>query len=146
MAQGVITSVKDPADTIERVVRPANEAADAAGRPRPNVLATRWSIQASNEDEAWEALYSWRGLRAPGRLEAVDPLELRQKADEMPRDEVLGRYSLVGDADSIIETYRPLVEGLGADVVCFQMASLDQEALIETLGSEVLPAMRKLGS
>lgn len=144
MAQGVITSVKDPPDTLERVVEPVRSAAAAAGKPEPIVLATRWSLFAADEDEAWQSLYSWRGLRAPGRLEAVDPAELREKADALPREEVLGRYSLVESASQIVDTYRPLVDELGADVVTFQMASLDQPALISLIGSEVLPRLRSL--
>lgn len=143
-AEGIITSVKDPADTVERVVNPARDAAAEAGRPAPKILATRWSIQANNDDEAWEALYSWRGLRAPGRLEAVDPQTLRERADELPREEVLERYSLVSSSDDIIETYTPLVSELGADIVTIQMASLDQEALIEQLGADVLPRLRQI--
>jgi coenzyme F420-dependent glucose-6-phosphate dehydrogenase len=142
MAQGVITSVKDPKDTSERVIRPMRAAAEDAGRPNPMVLATRWSIYARDADEAWRALYSWRGLRAPGRLEAVDPQTLRQRADDLPRDEVLGQYTRVSSAEEIIDTYRPLCTKLGADVVTFQMASLDQPALIEMLGRDVLPALR----
>lgn len=141
-ADGVITSVKDPATTRAEVTDPLREAASSAGKPDPTVLATRWSVFASSEDEAWEALYSWRGLRAPGRLEAVDPTELRQRADEMPREEILGRYSIVASAEEIADTYRPLCDDLGADIVTFQMASLDQPALIEMLGREVLPALR----
>lgn len=141
-AQGVVTSVKDPADTFERVIDPLRAAAEESGNPEPTVLATRWSIFAADEDEAWDALYSWRGLRAPGRLEAVDPQTLRERADELPREEVLGRYSLVNSAEEIVETYKPLVAELGADIVTFQMASLDQPALIEMLGSEVLPRLR----
>jgi coenzyme F420-dependent glucose-6-phosphate dehydrogenase len=141
-AEGVITSVKDPAETMANVIDPMRAAADDAGRPPPIVLATRWSIQAAGEDEAWEALYSWRGLRAPGRLEAVDPQTLRERADELPREEVLGRYSLVNSVDDIVSVYRPLVDDLGADIVTFQMASLDQPALIEMLGTEVVPRLR----
>ncbi|MCI0678207.1 MAG: TIGR03557 family F420-dependent LLM class oxidoreductase, partial [Actinobacteria bacterium] len=98
MAQGVVTSVKDPVVTREEVVGPLRAAAADAGRPEPIVLATRWAIYAENEQEAWEALYPWRGLRAPGRLEAVDPKTLREMADELPREEVLGRYSICSDA------------------------------------------------
>ena len=72
----------------------------------------------------------------------MDPQTLRERADELPREEVLGRYSLVSSADDIVETYLPLIEDLGADVVTIQMASLDQERLIEMLGSEVLPRLR----
>ena len=142
MAQGVITSVKDPAETMEKVVDPLREAARDKGRPDPIVLATRWSIFAGDDEEAWKAIYSWRGLRAPGRLEAVDPYELRTVADTLPREEILGRYAMVSTAAEIIDTYRPLVDDLGADTVTFQMASLDQPALIELLGKEVLPAFR----
>lgn len=145
-AQGVITSVKDPADTLERVIEPLRAAAEEAANPDPTVLATRWSIFAENEEQAWEALYSWRGLRAPGRLEAVDPQTLRERADELPRGDVLGRYSLVASPDEIVDVYRPLVEELGADVVTFQMASLDQPALIEMLGREVVPALEAIAS
>ncbi len=141
-AQGVITSVKDPAETFERVIDPLRAAANDTGNPDPIVLATRWSLFAADEEEAWEALFSWRGLRAPGRLEAVDPQTLRERADELPREEVLGRYSLVNSVDDIVETYRPLVDVVGADIVTFQMASLDQPALIELLGTEVVPRLR----
>ena len=117
-------------------------AAAEAGRPAPAILATRWSIFASSPEEAWEALLPWRGLRAPGRLEAVDPSDLRSQADQLPRDEVLGQYTVVSSPEDIVAAYRPLVEDLGADAVTFQMTSLDQEALIEMLGSEVLPELR----
>jgi hypothetical protein len=60
----------------------------------------------------------------------------------MPREEILGRYSRVSSAKEILEVYRPLVEDLDADIVTFQMASLDQPALIRMLGNEVLPVLR----
>lgn len=142
-ADGVITSVKVPQETLDRVVGPLREAAEGAGKPDPTILATRWSIWATTDNEAWEALTSWRGLRAPGRLEAVDPQTLRERADELPRDEVLQRYSLVSDPHQVVETYEPLIKDLGADVVTFQMAALDQEQLITTLGQQVLPALRE---
>jgi G6PDH family F420-dependent oxidoreductase len=144
-ADGIVTSVKDPAVTIERVLDPARRAAEDAGRPAPQILATRWSVLAGSEDEAWEALHPWRGLRAPGRLEAVDPADLRERADHLPREEILGRYSVVSDSDEIVETYRPLVETCAADVVAVQMASVDQVSLIKMLGEEVLPRLRAIG-
>ncbi|MGK2925066.1 MAG: TIGR03557 family F420-dependent LLM class oxidoreductase [Lysobacterales bacterium] len=144
-ADGIITSVKSPAETFEKVVLPARKAAAEAGRPAPKLLTTRWSVQARDLDEAWEALYSWRGLRAPGRLEAVDPEELRKRADGMAREDVLSRYSLVNTSADIIDAYRPLVTELNADIVTLQMASLDQERLIAQLGSDVLPELRRLG-
>ncbi len=92
----------------------------------------------------WEVMLPWRGLRAPGRLEAVDPAVLRERADELPREEVLGRYSMVTTPDEIVDTYAPLVTEVKADIVTIQIASLDQEATISMLGSEVLTRLRQL--
>jgi len=144
-AHGIITSVKVPSDTIENVIAPATAAAQEAGRPAPLILATRWSIFAGNDDEAWQALLAWRGLRAPGRLEATDPADLRQRADEMPRQEILERYSIVASPGDYVETYSPLVTDVGAEIVTIQTTSLDQKATIAMLGAEVLPELRWLG-
>jgi hypothetical protein len=48
----------------------------------------------------------------------------------------------VETVEEIVDVYRPLVDELGADVVAFQMASLDQPALIRLLGQNVLPRLR----
>jgi G6PDH family F420-dependent oxidoreductase len=141
-AQGVIVSVKSPSEAIENVITPLREAAAGADRPSPIVLATKWSIMADDDEEAWRAIYPWRGLRAPGRLEAVDPADLRAMADSMPREEILERYARATSAAEVVDAYRPLVEQVGADYVTFQMASLDQPELIRILGKEVLPALR----
>ncbi len=143
LADGVITSVKEPADTVESVVEPLRQKAEAGGRPDPTVLATRWSIWAGDDEEAWRALSSWRGLRAPGRLEAVDPQTLRERADELPRSEVLKRYTLVSSPSEVAAIYRPLIDDLDADIVTIQMTGLDQETIITTLGTQVLPALRE---
>jgi coenzyme F420-dependent glucose-6-phosphate dehydrogenase len=144
LADGIITSVKDPAVTFERVIDPARSAALAAGRDPLPVMASRWSVRADNNDDAWEALSAWRGLRAPGRLEAVDPKVLRERADSMDRDDVLGRYSLVSTPDDYIEQYAPLITEVHADIVTIQTTSLNQVETIAMLGSEVLPALREL--
>jgi coenzyme F420-dependent glucose-6-phosphate dehydrogenase len=144
LADGIITSCKVTSETLERVVEPARAAAEDAGRDHaPSLLATRWSLHAATDDDAWAALTSWRGLRAPGRLEAVDPQVLRERADDLPRDEILSRYWIVPDADAVVETYAPLADDLHADIVAFQIASLDQEATIRMLGEEVLPRLRR---
>jgi coenzyme F420-dependent glucose-6-phosphate dehydrogenase len=144
LADGIITSVKDPAVTFEKVVDPAGVAAGEAGRPKPPVMASRWSVRADNPDDAWTALSAWRGLRAPGRLEAVDPAVLRERADSMDRAEILGQYSLVMSPEDYVAVYSPLVTDLHADVVTIQTTALDQTATIEMLGAEVLPHLRTL--
>ena len=142
-ADGIIVSVKDPADALERVITPARESARGAGRPQPILLTSRWAILAEDDDQAWEALYSWRGLRAPGRLQAVDPKTLRERADQLPREDILGRYARASDAEGIVDLYRPLLGDIDADIITIQMAAVDQEALIDLLGQEVLPALRE---
>jgi coenzyme F420-dependent glucose-6-phosphate dehydrogenase len=144
LADGIITSVKDPAATIEKVIEPATAAAAAAGRSKLPVMASRWSIRATSDDEAWEALSAWRGLRAPGRLEAVDPAELRERADAMERSEILSRYSLVAAPEDYVAVYAPLITELEADIVTIQTTSLNQEDTIAMLGSEVLPELRAI--
>ncbi len=144
MAEGVITSVKEPEVTFERVIEPAHRAASDAGKPDPTIAAGRWSILASSDDEAWETLGAWRGLRAPGRLEAVDPAELRARADEMDRNEILSKYSIVEKPEDYVAVYEPLITEVDADVVTIQTTSLDQEATIRMLGAEVLPALREM--
>jgi len=144
LADGIITSVKDPAVTIERVIDPSRKAAEEANLPAPPYMASRWSIRASNPDDAWTALSAWRGLRAPGRLEAVDPAVLRERADSMNRDEILSRYSLVDTPEDYVAVYAPLLTEIEADVVTIQTTSLDQEGTIEMLGAEVLPELRRL--
>lgn len=141
-ADGLITSVKKPADTMESVVEPFGE-----GRNHTTgdiVVATRWVVFAKDTDEAWRALRSMRGLRAEGRLEAVDPAVLRQRADGMERQEVLAKYSVVQDAAGLIDAYAPLVTDIGATHVSIQVASTNPNRVLDVLASEVLPELRKL--
>jgi coenzyme F420-dependent glucose-6-phosphate dehydrogenase len=144
LADGIITSVKDPAVTRERVLEPAAVAAADANRDRPPTMASRWSVRADNADDAWKALSAWRGLRAPGRLEAVDPAVLRERADAMDRNEIVGRYSVVETPQDYVDVYAPLITDLAADVVTIQTTSLNQEKTIAMLGSDVLPELRAL--
>ena len=106
-------------------------------------MAQRWSILARDEDEAWQALQAWRGLRVEGRLDEVDPAVLRARADMMDRREIIGKYAWARRPEDLIEIYRPLVE-LGADIVTLQVTSVDQAATIRHLGTEVLPLLRAL--
>src|SRR5437763_4019535 len=140
-ADGLITSVKRPEDTVANVIEPYRRAAAERGGSQL-VLATRWAVLAADEDAAWQALSSMRGLRAPGRLEAADPADLRSRADEMDRAEVLGSYTIVGDQAGLVEAYRPLVHDVGADIVSIQVASADPMAAIRMIGDQVLPKLR----
>jgi coenzyme F420-dependent glucose-6-phosphate dehydrogenase len=141
-AEGLITSVKDPQETLDKIIRPFQEAKVGTG----SVMATRWVVLAESKGQAWDALGSMRGLRAPGRLEEVDPMVLRQRADEMDPDEILSKYAIVTTAEEIIEAYRPLVTEIKADLVSIQVASTDPDRAIALIGAEVLPELRRLAA
>jgi coenzyme F420-dependent glucose-6-phosphate dehydrogenase len=142
-ADGIITSVKNPEDTISKVIEPYRRTAEQRGGSQL-VLATRWTVLGRDNDEAWGALSSMRGLRAPGRLEVTDPAELRARADAMDPAEVLGSYMIVHDAGGLIGAYQPLVTDIGADMVSIQVASEDPMSAISLIGKEVLPQLRSL--
>ncbi len=142
-ADGLITSVKAPADTLERVIGPFSAAAEEHGRAG-TVMTTRWCVLAGDESEAWEALGSMRGLRAPGRLEAVDPMVLRERADSMDRSEILGKYTMASSVEDLIKVYRPLVTEIGADYVAVQVASTNPDRTLEIVEKEVLPELRAM--
>lgn len=143
-ADGLITSVKNPQDTLAKVIGPFREASRERGNGDGRVLATRWTVLADNEDEAWTALAPMRGLRAPGRLEVTDPAVLRERADAMDRAEVLANYAVVSTADELVEAYRPLVQEIGAEWVSIQIASNDPIRTIELVGEQVIPRLRDL--
>jgi coenzyme F420-dependent glucose-6-phosphate dehydrogenase len=142
-ADGLITSVKNPAETIERIIDPFKESSEKHGNAG-RILATRWVVFAEDREEAWEALGPMRGLRAEGRLEAVDPMVLRERADAMDRDEILDKYTIVHGVDELIGAYAELVTDVGADYVSIQVASVDQNRVLDIMKSEVLPELRKL--
>jgi coenzyme F420-dependent glucose-6-phosphate dehydrogenase len=141
-ADGLITSVKKPEDTVANVIEPYRRAAAERGASQL-VMATRWTALGGSEDEIWQALSPMRGLRAPGRLAAADPAELRARADEMDRAEVMGSYAcLPPDPAALVEAYQPLVRDVGADIVSIQVCTGDPLATIAMIGSEVLPKLR----
>lgn len=144
LADGVIVSVKKPSETETNVLEPARKEADKQQRPTPRVIATRWTVYAQDDDEAWQALQAWRGLRAPDRDKATDPLKLQQEADSLSRNEVLQRYTIVKTAKEYLDAYQPLMSELGAEIVVIQTTgSKDQEQLIKFLGSEVVPVLKE---
>lgn len=142
-ADGLITSVKDPDETLERVIVPFRKAMSKRMK-KGHIMATRWTVLAEHEEDAWRALDTMRGLRAPGRLEAVDPMVLRQRADEMDRQEILGKYTIVSGIEQLIAAYAPLVQEVGADYIAIQIASTDPERTLRLVGAELLPELRRL--
>jgi coenzyme F420-dependent glucose-6-phosphate dehydrogenase len=138
-ADGLIVSVKDPNESLQ-TINPKEEKA----KDKPFIITTsRWSVFAQNNDEAWQSLQAWRGLRAPSRNTAVDPEQLQNEADNLPKEEILSRYTIVSSAQQYIDAYKPLITDLKADIVAIQTTGIDQEKIIELLGKEVVPELKK---
>jgi coenzyme F420-dependent glucose-6-phosphate dehydrogenase len=139
-ADGVIVSVKDPDDAIDKIVAPAkNESGGGL-----EVLANLWTVRGKDEAEAWRAIEAWRGLRAPSRATATDPADLRREADELPHSEILARYQRVETAEDYIEAYGAVLKRLKPDVLTIYTTAIDQLATLRMVGLEVLPQLKAL--
>ena len=110
---------------------------------RDRVHTYRWTMFAENDDDAWTALRSWRGLRAPSRLQQLDPEALRLEADSFPKEEIMGKFSKASTIDELYEIYKPLVNEFDSEIVTIQISSINQEETIRLLGKELLPKLRK---
>ena len=135
-------SVKDVKSANEKIIAPAREEAHTHQKNQFTVIASSWSVYAKSDTDAYTALKAWRGLRAPHRDSATDPLLLQQEADALTREEILSRYARATTASEFVAIYQPLIEQLRADIVVIQTTGLDQEALIDHLGKDVLPQLR----
>lgn len=144
IADGLIVSVKQSDDSLIQVVNPARKKAAEFQKDNFTIVATRWSIYAKTQEEAWQALLPWRGLRAPDRDKATDPQLLQDAADTMLREDILSRYTIASTANEYIETYASLIEKIHADIVVIQTTGIQQEKLITFLGEKVVPTLKKL--
>lgn len=139
-SDGIIVSVKNPEDELEKIIKPA-----LLKNKNLALIATRWTVFAKNQDEAWKALGPWRGLRAPSRNTAGNPEDLQKEADSLDRKEILGRYTILSSAKEYVDAYSPLVTRLNANIVVIQTtAHKNQKDLIEFLGKDVVPSLKSL--
>ncbi len=142
-SDGIIVSVKNPHESLEKIINPYIKEATEKNKI-PEIVTTRWTIFAKNKEDAFKAISPWRGLRAPQRHLARDPEHLQEKADSMETEDILSRYTLVKNPDDYIRAYSPLISQLKADTVVIQTTSSgNQKDLIRLLGKHVLPALKK---
>jgi len=143
-ADGIIVSVKKPEETAEKIIKPSLEKARELGKSSFPVVASRWTIFAENDDQAFNSLKAWRGLRAPSRDSATDPEQLQKEADKLSPKDILSNYTIVSSANEYIDQYKPLIKTVGANIVAIQTTGEDQKEIIEMLGKDVLPTLRKV--
>ena len=113
------------------------------GKTNLRVHTYRWTMFADNDEDAWESLKSWRGLRAPNRLQELDPMVLRETADSLGREEIMSKFSRAGNIEELIDIYKPLVDDFESEIVTIQISSINQPKTIELLGKELLPRLKK---
>ena len=142
-ADGLMISVKDPKDSYERVIDPAKQKSEELKKQNLSIHTYRWTMFADNDEDAWESLKSWRGLRAPNRLQELDPMVLRETADSLDREELMSKFSRAGTVDELMDIYKPLVDDFESEIVTIQISSINQEETIKLLGKELLPKLRK---
>ena len=142
-ADGLMISVKNPAEAYEKVINPSMQKSEELGKSKLRVHTYRWTMFADNDEDAWESLKSWRGLRAPNRLQELDPMVLRETADSLDREELMSKFSRAGTVDELMDIYKPLVDDFESEIVTIQISSINQEKTIELLGKELLPKLKK---
>ena len=142
-ADGLMISVKNPEDAYEKVINPSKQKSEELGKTNLRVHTYRWTMFADNDEDAWESLKSWRGLRAPNRLQELDPMVLRETADSLGREEIMSKFSRAVNLVVLIDIYKPLVNDFESEIVTIQISSIDQPKTIELLGKELLPRLKK---
>ena len=142
-ADGLMISVKNPDEAYEKVINPSMQKSQELGNSKLRVHTYRWTMFADNDEDAWESLKSWRGLRAPNRLQELDPMVLRETADSLDREELMSKFSRAGTVDELMDIYKPLVDDFESEIVTIQISSINQEKTIELLGKELLPKLKK---
>ncbi len=136
-------SVKDPKTAYENVIEPARLKTKELKKDEMSIHTYRWTMFAESDEEAWTALRSWRGLRAPNRLNEIDPEALRIEADSFPREEIMSKFSRASSIAELETIYKPLVEEFNSEIITIQISSINQEETIKLLGKELLPKLRK---
>jgi len=131
---GLISSVKNIDDVIDSM--------SVFKKMGKITLATKWSIYAKDNNEAWRALQPWRGLRVPSRDSATDPEQLQNEADKMDRNDIISKYEIVSSPKDYIDIYLPMKEKLNPDYIGIQTTGENQMDIIKMLGEKVIPYLR----
>ena len=111
-ADGLMISVKNPAEAYEKVINPSMQKSEELGKSKLRVHTYRWTMFADNDEDAWESLKSWRGLRAPflaGREqnEKANPVGIQGGPEEGTRHAQLRGVETAASRERRRERARP---------------------------------------
>ncbi len=107
------------------------------------LLIHEWTVMAATDDEAWEYLKPWRGLRTLKSIYKTDPQDLRVAADQEKKTDIARRFYRFASAEEFVAHFRPILTEVTPDIFTIQTTGKNQEALIKLLAEEVLPELRK---
>jgi coenzyme F420-dependent glucose-6-phosphate dehydrogenase len=119
----------------------------AAGRPVDSIdrmIEIKLSYAATRE-EALENTRFWAplSLSAEDKHRLDDPLEMAYAADQLPLEEVAGRWIVATTPEAVVEAVRPYLVA-GFDHLVFHAPGHDQEGFLDVFGKDIAPLLREL--
>ena len=143
----ICTSGKGMELYTDKLLPAVAEGAEAAGRDAAAVDRTI-EIKMSYDRDRERALENCRfwaplSLSAEQKHSVDSAEEMERLADELPIEEVAGRWIIASDPDEAIEQIRPYVDA-GLDHLVFHSPGHDQERFLTQFADDVLPKLRAL--
>lgn len=96
-------------------------------------------------ETAREAARFWSPLALPAEQKhTIDsPEEMERAADELPLEQIMGRWIVSDDPDEVVERVREYTD-LGLTHLVLHAPGEDQERFVRSLADDVLPGLREL--
>jgi len=131
----------------EKLIPAVNEGLDKAGRA-PNSIDRMIEIKLSfdpNPELALENTRFWAplALTAEQKHGLHDPTEMEAAADELPIEQVAGRWIVASNPDEAVAAIKPYVD-LGFDHLVFHGPGHDQSRFLTCFAEQVMPGLREL--
>ena len=131
----------------EKLIPAVNEGLDKAGRA-PNSIDRMIEIKLSfdpNPELALENTRFWAplALTAEQKHGLHDPTEMEAAADELPIEQVAGRWIVASNPDEAVAAITPYVD-LGFDHLVFHGPGHDQSRFLTCFAEQVMPGLREL--
>ncbi|PXY23158.1 glucose-6-phosphate dehydrogenase (coenzyme-F420) [Prauserella sp. PE36] len=149
VADGFICTSGKGMDLYTEKLQPAvDSGAGQAGR-KPGDVVRSIEIKLSYDTDpraATENTRFWAPLSlTPEQKHGIsDPVDMENVADELPIEQVAGRWIVSTDPEEVVERVRPYVNAGFTDLVLHAPGG-DQARFLELAGKDLLPRLRALG-
>ncbi len=144
----ICTSGKGMDLYTEKLLPAVNEGLDAAGRAADGI-DRMIEIKLSYDRDPEQALENTRfwaplALTAEQKRGVDDPAEMGRIADELPIEQVAGRWIVASNPDDALAAIKPYVDA-GLNHLVFHGPGHDQERFLTQFTEDVVPELRMLG-